>query len=354
MKWKKPFLSALCEELKQRKDYLDKTEIQTIYFGGGTPSQLDPSDFECIFDAISRNYHVSPHAEITLEANPDDMTVEYANAITRFPFNRISMGVQSFNDQDLQFLNRRHTAEGARLAVQNVRKAGFENISIDLIYGLPHQTLSGWQNNLTEALELKVPHLSAYHLIYEEKTALYRLWQSGKVNQVSEEASLSFFKCLIKKAKETGYEHYEISNFALPGQYSKHNSSYWNGTPYIGVGPSAHSFDGKSRQWNVRSLPKYIQGIETHAPAFEREELDVNTRYNEFVLTGLRTMWGLNLDLMDQLFTTDSKRLRDYLRKQAMPYISNHTLQLNGNQQLKLTEAGVFISDGIITDLLWV
>jgi len=354
MKWKKPFISALCEELKRRKDYLNKSEIQTVYFGGGTPSQLNPSDFECIFDIIHQTYNVSPHAEITLEANPDDLTPEYAMAMARLPFNRISMGVQSFDNQDLQFLNRRHTAEGARQAVRNVRMAGFENISIDLIYGLPHQTLSGWQKNLTEALRLKVPHLSAYHLIYEEKTALYRLWQSGKVNQVSEEASLNFFELLIKEAKASGYEHYEISNFALPGCYSKHNSSYWNGTPYIGVGPSAHSFDGKSRQWNVRSLSKYIQGIEMHALDFEREELDVNTRYNEFVLTGLRTMWGLNLDLMDQLFTTDSKRLRDYLRKQAIPYLSNQTLQLHNDKWLKLTEAGVFISDGIISDLLWV
>lgn len=350
MKYKEPYVTALIRELEIRKDYIGNEPLETIYFGGGTPSQLQATDFERIFDAIQRLFDTSGCKEVTLEANPDDMTPEYVTGLRRFPFNRISMGVQSFKAEDLRFLNRRHDREQALRAVELCKENDLANISIDLIYGLPGQTLKEWESNLDVAIRLDIPHISAYHLIYEEGTALYKLKEAGKISPVEEEVSVSLFTSLIDRLTANGYLHYEISNFARPGMISRHNSSYWTGKKYLGAGPSAHSYNGESRQWNVSSLPAYIRGIESGSPEIEVEELDINTRYNDFIITGLRTMWGVNLTEIQGQFGNDKLI---YCQKQAAPYLKQGLL-IEKDATLTLSRNGIFISDSIMSDLLWV
>ncbi len=350
MKYKEPYVTALIRELEIRKDYIGNEPLETIYFGGGTPSQLQATDFERIFDAIQRLFDTSGCKEVTLEANPDDMTPEYVTGLRRFPFNRISMGVQSFKAEDLRFLNRRHDREQALRAVELCKENDLANISIDLIYGLPGQTLKEWESNLDMAIRLDIPHISAYHLIYEEGTALYKLKEAGKISPVEEEVSVSLFTSLIDRLTANGYLHYEISNFARPGMISRHNSSYWTGKKYLGTGPSAHSYNGESRQWNVSSLPAYIRGIESGSPEIEVEELDINTRYNDFIITGLRTMWGVNLTEIQGQFGNDKLI---YCQKQAAPYLKQGLL-IEKDATLTLSRNGIFISDSIMSDLLWV
>lgn len=350
MKYKEPYLAAVIRELELRKEYIGGEAIETIYFGGGTPSQLQTEDFRCIFEAISRLFEVTPDAEITLEANPDDMTPEYIAGLATLPFNRVSMGVQSFKEEDLRFLNRRHNPMQAVRAVQLCKANGLNNISIDLIYGLPGQTIEEWNRNLDTAISLDIPHISAYHLIYEEGTALYKLKEAGKISPVEEEVSVALFTALIDRLKANGYQHYEISNFARPGMISRHNSSYWTGRKYIGIGPSAHSYNGENRQWNVSSLPAYLSGIENGSPDTEIENLDINTRYNDFIITGLRTMWGIKLDDIQQQFGQDKLI---YCQKQAAPYLKQGLL-IQKDDTLTLSGEGIFISDGIMSDLLWV
>ena len=257
MKFNEPYIDAAIREMELRQEYIGGEPLDTIYFGGGTPSQLQQADFERIFEAADRLFGTSSCTEITLEANPDDMTPEYVASLRNLPFNRISMGVQSFKEKDLRFLNRRHNREQALRAVGLCKENGIQNISIDLIYGLPGQTLEEWQENLDDAIRLEIPHISAYHLIYEEGTALYKLMEAGKVTPIEEDLSVTLFSTLINRLTEAGYLHYEISNFGRPGYFSRHNSSYWTGTKYIGIGPSAHSYDGESRQWNISSLPRH-------------------------------------------------------------------------------------------------
>ncbi len=336
--------------MELRKGYIGNEALETIYFGGGTPSQLDEKDFSKIFEAIYRHFEVAKQAEITLEANPDDMKREYVSLLRNYPFNRVSMGVQSFHPEDLRFLNRRHDREQAIKAVELCKEYGITNISIDLIYGLPNQTKQAWEENLRQAIRLDVPHLSAYHLIYEEGTALYKLMEAGKVTPVDEELSVSFFSTLIDRLAEAGYLHYEISNFARPGFFSKHNSSYWTGKKYLGLGPSAHSYNGIDREWNPSSLPIYIKGIENGHPAIESEELDLYTRYNDFIITGLRTMWGISFADIQTKF---GSKLLSYCQKQAQAHI-NQGLLLQTGDKLILSKPGIFVSDGIMSDLLWV
>lgn len=350
MRGKESFVEAACQELAMRKDYLKGEKVRTVYFGGGTPSQLAAADFARLFDTIGRNYDVSECEEITLEANPDDMTADYLASLRSLPFNRVSMGVQSFDAADLHFLNRRHTREQAIQAVSLCRENGIENISIDLIYGLPGQTVAGWTHNLDEAIALDVPHISAYHLIYEEGTRLMKLKTAGQVNPVSEELSEAFFSLLIDKLTAAGYEHYEISNFARPGLYSKHNRAYWNETRYLGIGPSAHSYDGESRQWNIASMKRYEDGIRNGAPDIEKERLDESTRYNEYIITGLRTKWGVNLTKIAHLFGEEKKA---FCQQQAAKY-RNQGLIIQQDDTLTLARRGIFLSDTIMSDLLWV
>ena len=350
MKFKEPYVSAVIREMQLRQEYIGEEPLDTIYFGGGTPSQLQQADFERIFKAIDCLFNISSCKEITLEANPDDMTPEYVTSLRNLPFNRVSMGVQSFKEKDLHFLNRRHDREQALRAVGLCKENGIPNISIDLIYGLPGQTLEEWQENLDDAIHLEIPHISAYHLIYEEGTALYKLMEAGKVAPIEEELSVTLFSTLINRLAEAGYLHYEISNFACPGYFSQHNSSYWTGKKYIGIGPSAHSYDGESRQWNISSLPRYLEGIRTGIPNIEIEKLDINTKYNDFIITGLRTMWGIRTSDIREQFGEEKQA---YLERQAATYL-HQGLLIYENDTLTLSKEGIFISDGIMSDLLWV
>ncbi len=350
MEYKDSFLSAIIKEIELRKDYLDGDSIDTIYFGGGTPSQLSAIDFQKIFNMVYSTFTIKDDAEITIEANPDDMTDEYISALQYLPFNRISMGVQSFNDKDLRFLNRRHDVAQAIRAVCTIQEKGYDNISLDLMYGLPGQTVADWEKSISEAIRLNIPHISAYHLIYEEGTPLYRLKEAGKVSPVDENVSLQFFNTLIDRLTEAGYMHYEISNFAKPGAISRHNSSYWTGKKYIGIGPSAHSYNTGSRQWNISSLPLYIKGIEVNAPDIEVEMLNNNNKYNDYIITGLRTMWGINISY---ILTNFGRKMQDYLLEQAAPAIDRGLLRREGDKLL-FSREGLFISDSIMSDLLWV
>lgn len=344
------YVSALCRELELRKSYLDNEQVETIYFGGGTPSQLSKENFEKIFETIEREYNLGNCEEITLEANPDDLNPEYIKMLASLPFNRISIGIQTFNEQTLRLLKRRHTAGQAIRAVKECRMAGFQNISIDLMYGLPGETPESWKADLEQAISLNVEHISAYHLIYEEGTPLYEMLQKHKVEEVDEESSVDFFALMIDRLTKAGFQHYEISNFCKPDMYSQHNSSYWTGKKYLGCGPSAHSFNGSTRQWNVSSLDKYIAGIEKGIPDFDIEELDVTTRYNDFVITSLRTMWGLSLNRLEEEFGTE---LKQYCLENAQTYLDSGKLEIRDNT-LFLSKEGIFISDGIMSDLLWV
>ena len=343
------YVDALCKELDIRKDYVDE-EIETIYFGGGTPSQLSIEELENIFHHIYNIYKVKEDAEITLEANPDDLTSDYVEQLRRLPVNRLSMGIQTFHEETLRLLHRRHSASQAIEAYHRCREAGFHNISIDLMYGLPGETLDRWENDLHQALELHPEHISAYHLIYEEGTALWKLKEEHQVAEADEDVSLQFFSTLIERLTEAGYQHYEISNFSLPGLHSRHNSSYWLGKKYIGCGPSAHSYNGTSRQWNIASLDAYISNMENGEPCFEVEELDLYTRYNDFIITRIRTHWGLPLSHLQAEFGDELYR---YCLRMARPHIEQGMLQIQENT-LRLTRRGIFISDGIMSDLLWV
>jgi oxygen-independent coproporphyrinogen-3 oxidase len=341
------YLSSLVREIELRKDYLRGEQLETVYFGGGTPSLLQAHDFGKVFDAVYRCFSVSENAEVTLEANPDDMTPHYVASLRALPFNRISMGVQSFSEADLRLLNRRHDARQAIQAVERCKENGYTNISIDLIYGLPGQTLPAWETTLAKALQLDIPHLSAYHLTYEEHTKLYAWREAGKIIPSGEELSILLFSAMVERLTAGGYLHYEISNFARPGCLSRHNSSYWTGKAYLGVGPSAHSYDIDSRQWNVSSLARYIKGIGDNAP--EVEVLDNHTRYNDYVVTRLRTMWGIDLSYILETF---GEELSAYCRKQAAPHIRQGLLVPAGDV-LSLSRDGILLSDGIMCDLLW-
>lgn len=345
---KERYIHALCRELEIRRQYLQGEPIETIYFGGGTPSQLSGEDFQQVFDTIEKTYGMKQVQEITLEANPDDLTPQYVQTLTKLPFNRISMGLQTFDEATLRLLNRRHTAAQAITAIERCREAGFRNISIDLIYGLPGETAERWEHDLTQAIALNPEHISAYHLIYEEGTPIYKMLQQHRVNEVDEESSVYFFSSLIDRLTAAGYKHYEISNFCRPEYHSRHNTSYWQGIPYLGCGPSAHSFNRHEREWNIASLNKYLQGIESGERAYETEILDTTTRYNECIITSIRTSQGLSLTKLKEEFGTE---LWQYCLSMAAHSIKNGMLEERGDN-LRLTRKGIFISDSIMSDLL--
>ena len=340
---KKRYVKALCEELQERKAYLNDEPVETVYFGGGTPSQLSFIDFAKIFDTLYSTYGENENREVTLEANPDDVTCDYLPIVKFFPFNRISLGVQSFDDSELKLLNRRHDAQSAIRAVKLLQQAKYDNISIDLMYGLPGQNLKTWKKTLRQAIDLQVQHISAYHLTYEGGTSLYKQLEEGNLTPIDEEMSNRLFELLIDTLTVAGFEHYEISNFARPGFQSRHNSSYWNGTYYLGVGASAHSYDGFSRRWNNKILkPDYWTS------GYEIETLDWKMKYNDFVITRLRVMKGMSLNELALLFGDPQKT---YCLQQAQKYIANGLLQSEDNC-LRLTRKGIFISDAIMRDLM--
>lgn len=344
------YVQALCDELKLRSTYLPTRVLDSIYFGGGTPSLLQKEDFERLFTEIHTHFTLLPSTEITLECNPDDLTASYVAQLQALPFNRISIGIQSFDDAELRFLNRRHTAQQAQDAVALCQAHGFDNISIDLMYGLPNQTVETWRKTLAVAMSLGVQHLSAYSLMYEEGSPLSRLRNAHKIQELDEATSVALFEQLIETVALHGFEQYEISNFCLPTFHSRHNSSYWHGVPYLGVGAAAHSFDGVSRQWNVANTVRYMAGVAAGQLEVEREELTTDERYNEFVFTALRTRSGINLSDLEHQF--GNARLA-YCLRLAQPYIDGGQLELRAGQ-LALTRAGIFVSDGIMSDLCYV
>jgi len=349
-KHKDTYVDAVCKELILRKDYLNKESVQTIYFGGGTPSLLSLSDFEKIFETINRNYSVNDNNEITLEANPDDLNDSYVSILRKLPFNRISIGIQSFDDKELKFLDRRHTGTEAENAVKRCREAGFNNISIDLMYGLPNQTLNTWESNLQKAVNLNIQHISSYHLIYEEGTKMHKLVTNGTISTLSEGLSIEMFSLMNNYLKEKGFMHYEISNFAQKGFFSRHNSSYWTGDKYLGIGASAHSFNGESRSWNIASITDYIRQATIGTLTPDIEFLSLSAQYNDYILTRMRTMWGANFDEIEKDF---GEKYADYCMKNARKYLESKDVEIR-NRQLLITEKGLFISDSIMSDLMYI
>lgn len=293
---------AITGELELRKDYLSDRKLETIYFGGGTPSLLNAGQLEKIFDAISKYFVIDKDAEITLEANPDDLTVEKLKELRQSPVNRLSIGVQSFFDEDLQLMNRAHNSVMAEQCILDAASAGFSNLTIDLIYGIPGMSHERWKKNLEKAFSLPVNHLSCYNLTVETKTALHKMVSEGRISEVSDTHSAEQFMMLMEMAEREGFEHYEISNFAKSGFYSRHNSAYWKNKPYLGAGPSAHSYNGITRQWNVSSNALYMKSVEKGEIPATIETLSESNRYNEYLMTGLRTMWGVDADLIARQF----------------------------------------------------
>ena len=340
---------AMLQEIEKRKSYLNGT-ISTIYFGGGTPSAISIVDIDLILKAIFSTFKVENDAEITLEANPDDLSLDYLIELGKIGVNRLSMGIQSFDDQQLKAINRRHTAESALNSVKIAKQAGFDNISIDLIFGLPGQNLESWKKQVDKAMTLDVQHISAYGLIYEKNTPLWRQMKSGKVIPADDETALEMYDYLVETCAGNGFEQYEISNFSKPGFRSQHNSSYWKQVPYLGIGPSAHSYDLHSRQWNISSIYQYCKNILKDGAYFEKEILLEKDKYNDTVMVSLRTMEGINLDLIIDQFGIE---MRDFCVKSAEKYIENNKLRIEDNF-LRLTSEGIMISDKILVDLMYV
>ena len=351
------YVDAVCQEMENRppSPSKERERIETIYLGGGTPSQLTIEQLRQLLIYINKVYGLPLHRdgivgrhEITIEVNPDDVTPEYAAALQHLGINRVSMGAQTFDDRRLRFLHRRHSAAQVPEAVSILHQAGIQNISVDLMYGFPDETFNDWDADITQALALNVEHLSAYCLIIEEGTPLYeQLKVKSEKYRVDEELERQMYYHLIDRLETAGYEHYEISNFARPGFRSRHNSCYWNGTPYIGLGAAAHSFDGHScRRWNVSDIRQYIHGIENGQPCFEQEVLDEDTRYNDTLTVALRTRDGLDLNKL-------SERHRNYCLHEAQHYIDDRLLNLQ-DHHLALTKAGLFVSDMIISNLMYI
>ena len=343
---KDELISALKKEIRLRKDEFKSETVETIYFGGGTPSLLTNSELESIIQSVYETYKVAEHPEITLEANPDDLSKERLIELSKSPINRLSIGIQSFFEADLKLMNRAHNSEEAKKCIAEAVNY-FDNISIDLIYGVPNATNEQWIENIETALSFGVPHISSYALTIEPKTALASMIKQGKIDNVDDEKAQEQFYILKETLEKAGFEHYELSNFAKKGYYSKNNSAYWLGKKYIGIGPSAHSFNGKQRSWNISNNIKYIKALqEDHLPC-DIETLSDTDRYNEYIMTGLRTIWGVNLNRVEKEF---GKENLNYLLAQATPYITQELLYIEAST-LKTTRKGQFLSDGIASEL---
>jgi oxygen-independent coproporphyrinogen-3 oxidase len=333
--------------LKIRSDYPGGEKLNTVYFGGGTPSLYHPRVLNSIVEQARQIFGINESAEITVEANPDDINQRWLADLRKTSINRLSIGVQSFNDGDLKYLNRRHSAAKAESSIKLARENGFDNLNIDLIYGSPNLSDEIWLDNISKAIQLGVPHISAYALTVEPGTALDHFIRKGKYKPMDDTKASRHFHLLTKTLNENGFEHYEISNFCLPGKYSKHNTSYWFGEKYLGVGPSAHSFDGESRQWNVSNLKSYIEAIDNNTIDFEKEILSPDQKYNEYVMTALRTMWGIDLDKVKNDF---GEKYHAHLLLEANSFIERQQIQLLLNKMI-LTEKGKFFADGVAAGL---
>lgn len=341
-------VQALVKELHLQKDYLPGETIRTIYFGGGTPSLLNADEINLLIDTISSLQTVDAGAEITLEANPDDLHQTVIQALRQTPVNRLSIGLQSFFDEDLIWMNRAHNSGEAETSVKCAQDAGFENITVDLIYGYPLLTDAKWQHNMDKVFTLDVPHVSAYALTVEPRTALATFIKNKQQPPVSDRQSAAQFELLMNAMQNKGFEHYEISNFSKPGQYSRHNTNYWRGVKYLGIGPSAHSFDGGARQWNIASNAKYLAGISTNSIPAETEILTEENRLNEYVMTSLRTMWGLDLSHLESIAAGTTP----VLLKEAAPFFSKGWL-IQKENSLFLTLTGKLYADHIAGGLFF-
>ncbi len=346
LKKKEGMLDALISEIKLRKEEFKDESVATIYFGGGTPSVLSTKEINRLITAVYENYNVVSTPEITLEANPDDLSEERIIEIANSKVNRLSIGIQSFFEEDLKLMNRAHNAKEAKKSL-SIATRHFKNISIDLIYGIPEMTNERWLENVNTALSFGVPHISSYALTVEPKTALEKFIQKGVIANVNDEVAQEHFHILIAALAKEDFVHYELSNFGKEGFFSQNNSAYWQGKKYIGIGPSAHSFNGTERSWNIANNIKYIKVIGEGKLPNEVEVLSTKDRYNEYVMTGLRTVWGVSLDKIEQDF---GKLYVEYLQNQSKKHIEEELLYLE-DRVLKTTKKGKFLSDGIASDL---
>ncbi len=347
---KERMLSCLKKELKDRKAYLNKKDINTIYFGGGTPSVYSPEEIQMLIDEVALYFNIDANAEITLEANPDDLNREYLQALKKTSINRLSVGIQSFHDDDLKLMNRRHSGVEAYRAIKRAQEFGFNNISIDQIYGVPGLTIEKWRENLKKVFELNIQHISSYHLMYDSDTVFSHKLKKKLLEEVDEDVSLTQYQILISEAKKHGFVHYEISNFSQAGLESRHNSNYWKQEMYLGLGPSAHSYNINRREWNISNNLKYMNAIEKGDNYSEYEELSFNDKFNDYILTSLRTMWGLDLDIVKKIF---GETYHKYCLKQANKFIQSNDVKLENNHII-LTDKGVFISNDVISDFFFI
>ena len=349
LKKQSELVEAICKEIILRQNETDNEIIETIYFGGGTPSLLTEREIAKILQTIYKYYRVDSQAEITLEANPDDLTLEKIMALKKLNINRLSIGVQSFFDEDLQLMNRAHLANEAINCLEQAKKY-FDNISIDLIYGIPNLSNERWLQNIKTALDFNIPHISSYALTVEKKTALDHLIKVGKINQPSEDVAHDHFHLLIDTLEKNNFVHYELSNFGKENFFSKNNSAYWQGKNYLGIGPSAHSFDGKTRSWNIANNGKYIASISKNELLIEREHLTKADQFNEYIMTGLRTIWGVSLDKIEKEF---GFKFLEHTLKFAKKSVQNNHLIIENNV-LKTTKSGKFLTDGLASELFLV
>ena len=361
LKYKAEMVDAIVRELGRRADelrlshfdyaqYDKRSPLETIYFGGGTPSLLSDTELGQIFDAINDHFTISNDAEITLEANPDDLTNAKICELKKSPVNRLSIGIQSFRDRDLKLMNRAHSASEAERSVKASQDAGITNITADLIYGLPDQSLNDWRENILKLISLDVPHLSSYCLTVEPKTALAKFVQEGKIHPAPDQTAADHFQLLAELTTLAGYDHYEISNFAKEGFIAKHNSSYWKGESYLGLGPSAHSYDGTTRRWNVANNAEYMKKIFAGEITYETEVLSTREQFNETIMLGLRAKWGVDLEKIRVKFGDEYSR---HLAESMQKHLAAGHVRLDGNM-LHLTQGGKFLSDGIASDLFMV
>ncbi|WP_296144558.1 radical SAM family heme chaperone HemW [uncultured Flavobacterium sp.] len=345
MKKKDEMILALAKEIQLRKSEVDEV-VETIYFGGGTPSVLTSEEINFLIQEVYSNFKVAENPEITLEANPDDLSNDRIIELSKSPINRLSIGIQSFFEEDLQLMNRAHNAEEAKKSLAEATKY-FDNISIDLIYGIPGLTNEMWKQNIETALSFEIPHISSYALTVEPKTALKKLIQTGKISEPKDEVAQEHFQILVDTLQENGFIHYELSNFGKENYFSKNNSAYWLGKKYLGIGPSAHSYDGVSRSWNISNNSIYLKEIQAEKLPSEVEILSQEDRYNEYIMTGLRTIWGISLKRIENEF---GEKFLKYLLKQASKFIADDLLSITDNV-LKTKRKGKFLADGIASDL---
>ncbi|MGO4772506.1 radical SAM family heme chaperone HemW [Flavobacterium sp. W22_SRS_FK3] len=348
MKKKDDMVLALAKEIGMRKNEFENDVVETIYFGGGTPSVLSNDEINFLIAEVYKNYKVSENPEITLEANPDDLSSERILELSKSPINRLSIGIQSFYEEDLKIMNRAHNSAEAKKCLEEAIKY-FDNISLDLIYGIPGLTDEMWKQNIDTALSFDIPHISSYALTVEPKTALKKLIDTGKIAEPQDEVASNHFMILVETLQKNGFIHYELSNFGKENYFSKNNSAYWLGKKYIGIGPSAHSYDGKKRGWNIANNTLYIKSIQEDVLPIETEILSKSDRYNEYIMTGLRTIWGVSLDRIEKEFGLD---YLNYLLKQSEKFLSDKLVSIENNI-LKPTAKGKFLTDGIASDLFY-